>query len=448
MKIKTRFAPSPTGMLHVGNVRTALINMLYARHYNGTFILRIDDTDIIRSKKEYEEAIKQDLEWLGINWDETFSQSERLENYEHAKQILISSGRLYECYETQGELEIKRKLQLSSGRPPIYDRASLKLNEEQKKQYENSGRKPHYRFKLEGIAIKWQDLVKGQMHFEVTNISDPILIRGDGTMTYMISSTVDDIETKISHVVRGEDHVTNTAIQIQIFEALNAIPPQFGHLSLVKARDEKISKRIGGFEISALKNERFLEAMAINSFFANIGTSNNLVAYSDMSELIRNFDISKFSISSTTYVPEELDRLNEKLIHSLSFDNVKTRLEEINCNQIDEKFWEAIKPNLKNIYDAKLWWDICHDFNPSKAQDSDKDFLQIAAQLLPEGKLHENSWKLWTDEIKNNTNRAGKALFLPIRLAITSISSGPELAKLLPLIGREEIIARLNYAIE
>ena len=448
MTVKTRFAPSPTGMLHIGNARTALINMLYTRHFGGKFILRIDDTDLIRSKKEYEIAIKQDLKWLGINWDETFSQSQRLENYDQAKNKLINSGRLYECFETPEELEIKRKLQLSSGLPPIYDRASLKVSHEQKEKYKSSGRKPHYRFKLEGDIIEWEDLIKGPMHFEVINISDPIVIREDGSMTYMISSTVDDIDTEITHVIRGEDHVTNTAIQVQLFEALNCTPPAFGHLSLVKARDEKISKRAGGYEIAALRDEKHIEAMAINSFFANIGTSNNLVAYSDMSELIKKFDISIFSLSATTYMPEDLERLNEKLVHTLSFDAIKDRLKEIDIENISEEFWNGVRPNLKTIADAKLWWEICHNFSPQKADSEDTEFLAQASEFLPEEEMDDTSWKKWTLELQKHTDRRGKQLFLPIRKALTAMGHGPELATLLPLIGRQEIIKRLNSAIK
>ena len=267
-KIITRFAPSPTGFLHVGNSRTALINWLYARKNHGKFILRIDDTDLTRSTEEYKNAIIRDLKWLGLEWDESFNQNSRLDYYKKAKKILLESGRLYACYETQEELAIKRKLQLSRGLPPIYDRASLKLTKEQIDNYEQSGRKPHYRFLIQDSEIKWQDMVKGVISYQGSNLSDPIIIRADGTMTYMLCSTIDDIDYEISHIIRGEDHVSNTAIQIQMFEAFGAEIPLFGHLSLVKTKDDKISKREGGFEISALRDKENLEAMAINSFFS------------------------------------------------------------------------------------------------------------------------------------------------------------------------------------
>jgi len=444
MKIKTRFAPSPTGMLHIGNARTALINFLYAKHAGGSFILRIDDTDIARSKKEYEEAIKQDLNWLGMEWDAIFKQSNRLDKYEIVKQNLIESGRLYECYETSEEIEIKRKLQLSSGRPPIYDRAALNLTDAQKQKYKDSGRTPHYRFKLEGSKIEWNDLVKGNLHFEAGNISDPIVIREDGTMTYMICSTVDDIDLEITHVLRGEDHVSNTAIQIQIFEALGSTPPTFGHVSLVKAKDEKISKRVGGFEIESLRDEKFIEAMAINSFFANIGTSNQIHPYKNISELAENFDISKFSTSPTTYVPEDLERLNHKLLISLSFNEVKNRLSEIGADKIDKDFWEGVRPNLKTLDDAKSWWNICHNYQAKKASSNDIEFLQQAKEVLPRTELTNLTWKEWTKALNEKSGRSGKALFMPLRIALTGMEHGPELAELLPLIGREEVLSRLD----
>jgi len=296
-KVITRFAPSPTGFLHIGNARTALINWLYARKYNGKFILRIDDTDITRSTEEYKNAIIRDLKWLGLEWDESFNQNSRLNNYLIAKEKLLHSGRLYPCYETPEELAIKRKLQLSRGLPPIYDRASLKLTQDQIAAYEKMGRKPHYRFMVQDSEIKWHDMVKGIINYQGSNLSDPIIIRGDGTMTYMLCSTIDDIDYKISHIIRGEDHVSNTAIQIQMFEAFGTKAPDFGHLSLVKAKDDKISKREGGFDIANLRDNKGLEAMAINSFFALVGSSNNVVPNYNLQQLLDKFDISTYSIS-------------------------------------------------------------------------------------------------------------------------------------------------------
>lgn len=442
MNVITRFAPSPTGMLHIGNARTALINWLYARAHGGKFILRIDDTDLERSKPEYEKAIISDLKWLGFDWDDTFSQSSRMSKYEIVKEQLIKSGRLYECYETAEELDVKRKLQLASHKPPIYDRASLSLTDEQKDKFKEQGRKPHYRFRMSDSAIKWNDMVKGPMSYESNHIGDPILVRGDGTMTYMICSTVDDIEYNISHILRGEDHLTNTAIQIQIFEALGASLPSFGHLSLVHQREGKISKRVGGFEISSLRDIDGIEAMTINSFFSTIGTSEPVKIFDNMSGLVENFDINKFSKSPTTYLPEELDRLNHKFVISLEYKDIKDRLLEIGDEHITEDFWLAVQPNLQKLKELKDWWSICH--HTPEVEGLDVTFLKKAAELLPDGEITQDTWHEWTKKVAVSTGRSGKDLFMPLRLALTGMDHGPELKNLLPLIGRDSILARLS----
>lgn len=441
-KVITRFAPSPTGYLHVGNVRTALINYLYTKKYGGKFILRMDDTDLQRSKEEYKQAVIKDLQWLGLEWDESFNQLARLEKYEQAKQKLIDSGRLYACYETPEELEVKRKLQLSRGMPPIYDRAGLGLTEEKKQEYEKAGRKPHYRFLVKDADILWNDLVKGEIKYKGVNLGDPVIVRADGTMTYMLCSTVDDIEYEISHVIRGEDHVSNTAIQIQMFEALNGKPPVFGHLSLVKAKDEKISKRDGGFEISALRDSEYFEPMAINSFFANIGSSNQVLAYKMMAELIEKFDITTFSKSPTTFMPEELDLLNHKLLLKLEYVDVKERLQQLGFSYIDQQFWQAVRPNLKKITDIGDWWKICYEPELTDVSE-DEEFLAVATEYLPES-INDETWGIWTKKISKETGRKGKNLFMPLRIALTGKSSGPELKALLPLLERNEIIKRLS----
>lgn len=443
MTVITRFAPSPTGMLHIGNARTALINWLYAQKHGGKFILRIDDTDTQRSKDKYIDAIKEDMQWLGLHWDDSFRQSEKLEKYDSIKEQLIQQGRLYPCYETQEELELKRSLLLKNGKPPIYDRAALKLTDAQKKEHAEQGRKPHYRFLINHEEIAWNDMVKGPISYNGANLSDPIIVRGDGTMTYMLCSTIDDIDANITHVIRGEDHISNTAIQIQLFEALGAKAPSTGHLSLVKAKDDKISKRIGGFEIASLRDTAGLEPMAINSFFALIGSSQKVEFFKDSQGLIDGFDLSLFSKSPTTYLPEELERLNHKLIIHLSFDEIKTHLEQIGLDKLDEEFWLSVRPNLHTVMDVKTWWDVCRNFTASPAL-ADLDFLKIAASLLPAGDITEDTWKIWTKTISDTTGKKGKALFLPLRLAITGLEQGPELRSLLPLIGREEIINRLT----
>ncbi|ALN41477.1 glutamate--tRNA ligase [Rickettsia rhipicephali] len=445
-KVITRFAPSPTGMLHVGNIRAALLNWLYAKKHNGQFILRFDDTDLERSKQEYKDAIKEDLKFLNINWDQTFNQLSRLSRYDEIKNLLLDKKRLYACYETPEELELKRKFQLSKGLPPIYDRTSLNLTEEQAKKYIEQGRKPHYRFLVNHEPINWHDMIKGEVKYDGKALSDPIVIRADGSMTYMLCSVIDDIDYDITHIIRGEDHVSNTAIQIQMFEALNTTPPTFGHLSLIINKDEKISKRVGGFEIATLRKEVGIEAMAIASFFSLLGSSAQILPYKSMEKLANQFEISSFSKSPTIYQPEDLERLNHKLLISLDFDTVKERLKEIDAEYIDENFWLSVSPNLQKLRDVKDWWEICHQTPNVENLNLDKEYLKQAAELLPKGEITKDSWSIWTKEITNITGRKGKELFLPLRLALTARESGPEITGVLPLIDREEIIKRLTSA--
>ncbi|MCX4079495.1 glutamate--tRNA ligase [Rickettsia rhipicephali] len=445
-KVITRFAPSPTGMLHVGNIRAALLNWLYAKKHNGQFILRFDDTDLERSKQEYKDAIEEDLKFLNINWDQTFNQLSRLSRYDEIKNLLLEKKRLYTCYETPEELELKRKFQLSKGLPPIYDRASLNLTEEQAKKYIEQGRKPHYRFLVNHEPINWHDMIKGEVKYDGKALSDPIVIRADGSMTYMLCSVIDDIDYDITHIIRGEDHVSNTAIQIQMFEALNTTPPTFGHLSLIINKDEKISKRVGGFEIATLRKEVGIEAMAIASFFSLLGSSAQILPYKSMEKLANQFEISSFSKSPTIYQPEDLERLNHKLLISLDFDTVKERLKEIDAEYIDENFWLSVSPNLQKLRDVKDWWEICHQTPNVENLNLDKEYLKQAAELLPKGEITKDSWSIWTKEITNITGRKGKELFLPLRLALTARESGPEITGVLPLIDREEIIKRLTSA--
>ena len=442
-QIITRFAPSPTGKLHIGNTRTALINFLYARKHGGKFILRIDDTDLVRSTEEFKDAIAHDLKWLKLNWDETFTQSSRLARYGEAKAELIKLGRLYPCYETAEELDIKRKLQLSAGKPPIYDRSALKLSDLQKADYESKGRKCHYRFLVNDATIAWDDMVKGNLHYEGKHISDPIVIREDGSMTYMLCSTVDDMDYNISHIIRGEDHVSNTAIQKQMFEAFGATPPEFGHLSLVKSLTEKISKRNGGFDIESMRDVVGLEAMAINSFFASIGSSNPVTPYTKMQDLIEHFDIGAFSKSPTTYMPDDLLRINHKMVVNMEYEDVLAHLNLIGAAHISKDFWNAVRANLDTVSDAVDLWTMCHEM-PEESGALDKEFLETAAKLLPKEKIEDDSWSIWTRAISEATGLKGKNLFLPLRLALTGMEHGPEMGKLLPLIGYDEVIKRLH----
>ncbi len=377
MTIKLRFAPSPTGYLHLGNVRTALVNWLFARKTGGEFWLRIDDTDSDRSKAEYEAAIQEDLKWLGINWDGFFKQSEKFAEYEKAKQNLIASGRLYACYETPEELDVQRKMQASRSLPPIYNRASLKLTDEQKAKYETEGRKPHFRFLLEDKPIIWNDLVRGEVKFQATHMSDPVLVREDDVPLYTFASVVDDGEMGTSHVVRGEDHVSNTAVQVQIFEALGYKLPTFGHLALLKTKEGEMSKRVGGNDIRTLRDTGIMP-MAINSLLAHIGTSDAVEPFAKMEELVKLFDFKKFGRAPANYDFAELEKLNEKLLHKLPFSEVKNLIPFA-----DETFWLSVQANLKNISEAKMWWDILHGEISGNLNAEEKQFVKTTVALLP-----------------------------------------------------------------
>lgn len=436
---KTRFAPSPTGFIHIGNIRTALMCYLLAKQNNGEFWLRLDDTDTERSKEEYAQAIIQDLEWLGLGIDHMERQSARLARYEEVKQQLIESGRLYPCYETAQEIEVKRKMQLNRGLPPIYDRTALTLTDAQKQAFEAEGRQPHYRFKIDQSAIiQWQDLIRGDVHFEGQHLSDPVLIRENGNPTYMLPSTIDDMDFGISHVLRGEDHVTNTAIQIQLFEALGASVPVFAHHSLIKSKTGKISKREGGHDIAGMREEG-IEPMAFISYLARIGTSQPVEPFSSMEEVIAQFDLSHFSRASAIFDQEELERLNSKIVHGFSYQQVQNRRE---LAGIDKKFWDAVKDNLERVGDIHLWHHICREEIVPDIEDM--AFTKQACELLPDGNWDETTWSSWTNKVKEATGRKGKDLFMPIRKALTGRDNGPELKILLPLIGSEKAHRRLN----
>lgn len=443
--IRTRFAPSPTGLLHVGNIRTALINWLFARKHKGEFLLRIDDTDTTRSNPIYTEGIKQDLSWLGMDWDLYCHQKDRMAKYEEIKKFLINKGLLYACYETPEELAIKRKIQLSQSKPPIYDRASLKFTREKIEQYKQEGRRPHFRFKLSDKPIEWNDLVRGTVKYESISMSDPILIREDGSWTYMLCSVIDDIDFKISHIIRGEDHVSNTAIHIQLFESLEANPPLFAHLPRITSKASELSKRKGGFDIKSLREVLEIEAMTINNYLAKIGTSEPPSSYISLVPLINEFDIKKFHKSPTNYEQSDLIKLNHKLLSELSFQQVQPRIKDLNIGgEITPTFWATVKYNIERLSDIKLWYNICCQTLTPEIEEKDKEFLEESAKLLPEGEWDNNTWDIWVNTLKNKTNRKGKELFMPIRKALSSLSHGPELKFLLPLIGKTKATKRLN----
>ena len=436
-KVVTRFAPSPTGLLHVGNIRTALVNWLYARAMCGKFILRIDDTDPERSRQEYTDAIMQDLEWLGLTWDEVYYQSKRMDLYEDAKNQMIKSQRLYPCFETVEELELKKKVLLARNLPPIYERGALDLSDDEKAKLIHNGIKPHYRFFMNKKMISWNDGIRGEINFDPSNISDPVLVRGDGTMTYMIATIVDDIDLQITDIIRGEDHITNSAVHVQMFEAMGATPPNFAHLASIKSKDGKISKRLGGFDIKSLR-EAGVHPMSILSFFSKLGTSDPIEHFKTLESLTASFSMKRFGKAAVNYDLVELERLNGKLTHNLSFEEAKPFL----SNDIQPDFWEKVKTNLNNISEAMDWWKICNSVLTPTI--TDLELTTLASSVLPEGEWDENTWNIWMDKLKPMTYKKGKDLFMPIRLALTGLEHGPELKSLLPLLNRIQVTNRLK----
>ena len=447
MTVTVRFAPSPTGLLHVGNARQALINWLFASSRGGTYILRIDDTDQERSKQEYVDAIQEDLTWLGLDWGQIEFQSKRTADYEAAAEKLKQDGRLYACYETPEELELKRKRQLSMGRPPVYDRAALSLSDEDKAKYEAEGRSPHWRFELNHVDTTWDDLVRGPTSYNGAHLSDPVLIRADGTLLYMLPSVVDDIDMAITHVLRGEDHVTNTVAQIQLAEALGATAPGWGHISLLTDKSGKgLSKRLGSLSLSDLR-ESGLEAMSVTSLLAKLGTSDAVDARGDIQDLVNEFDLGHFSRATPKFDPADLEFLNAKVLHMMAFEEAKPRLSALGVEQAvldsqGEAFWNAVRPNLKQFKDVLSWWSIC--FTPTAPSIEDTTFIAQAADLLPDDPWDQETWGQWTSAVKAATDRKGKGLFLPLRMALTGMPHGPELGDLLPILGRERVMQRLK----
>lgn len=438
--VKVRFAPSPTGMLHVGNARTALISWLFARSKQGKFLLRIDDTDQERSKKEFEDAIIQSLEWLGMDWDENARQRDRFDRYNECIEKLKSEGRIYACYETSDELALKRKVLLNRGLPPIYDRAALDLSADEVTAFEAEGRSPHWRFKLTHTPIYWNDEVRGDVNFKGGDLSDPVVIREDGSPLYHLCSVIDDVDYNITHVIRGEDHVSNTATHIQMFEALGATPPKFAHLPLLSdGEGGKLSKRLGSLSIIDIRDEDGLEPMAVVSLMARLGTSDPIEAFRDVQPLIENFSFSKFGRGTPKFDSNDLLRLNKKILHETSFADVKARL---NIPEMDEIFWNTTRPNLNKLADAAEWWSVVN--GPVTPVIEDDEFATQAANLLPAAPWDENTWQEWTSAIKEQTGRKGKQLFMPLRQALTGMEHGPELAVLLPLIGPERALSRLQ----
>jgi len=455
MTVTVRFAPSPTGYIHIGNARTALFNWLYAMQNGGQFVLRFDDTDIERSRQEYADATLYDLHWLGIFPDHVKYQSQRFDVYDQAVETLKAKGVLYPCYETEEELELRRKIRRSRKMPPVYGREALALSEKEKAEFEAEGRKPHWRFLLPNYAsdpleprttkVTWDDIIKGKQTVDLASLSDPVLVREDGTYLYTLPSVVDDVDLGITHVIRGDDHVTNTGVQIEIFKALGAEPPVFGHHNLLTTvSGEGLSKRSGALSIGGLRDDG-VEPMSIASLAVLHGTSENVIACHNMAELAEHFDPATVSKSAAKFDPDELVTLNRTILHQMDFRNAQDRLGAHGVSGVHaEEFWNVVRGNLDRLQDAAGWWRIVREgpHEPVAFSAEDLAFVRSAFDVLPEEPWDRTTWKTWTGAVRESSGRKGKQLFTPLRLAITGRESGPELAELLPLIGRDAMLAR------
>ncbi|WP_093315884.1 glutamate--tRNA ligase [Sphingomonas jatrophae] len=438
--IVTRFAPSPTGRLHVGNIRTALVNWLLARGGGGRFLLRLDDTDAARSTAAFAEAIEADLAWLGLNPDDRVRQSDRADLYEAEFARLIAAGRVYPAYESPEELELKRKLRAARGLPPLYDRAALALTAEERAAKEAEGTPSHWRFRLDhGSPITWDDQVRGEQRFDPALLSDPVVRRADGSWLYLLPSVIDDIDMGITHVVRGEDHVSNTAAQIQMFEALGAAPPVFAHLALLTGSEGALSKRLGSLGVDALRDEG-IEAVSLAALLARIGTRRPVEPVDSVEALAKGFDLADFGRAPARFDMAELEALNTRILHALPFDAVAARLPD----GMDAAAWKAIRPNLTRLSEAADWWAVVTtDPALPELTAEDRAFLARAADLVAAG---ASDWAGLTAALKAETGRKGRGLFLPLRLALTGRDHGPDMAALLPLIGQDRALARLKAA--
>ena len=436
MSVVTRFAPSPTGRLHVGNIRAALHNFLFARKHWGTFILRIDDTDRERSTAEFDQAIRDDLEWMGLTPDKIVRQSERFDLYEREFQRLNDAGRVYACYETPEELELRRKVLLGRGLPPVYERrpANAPVPE---------GRQPHWRFRLDHDApIIWNDLIRGEQRFDPKLLSDPVVRREDGSWLYLLPSVIDDVDLEITHVVRGEDHVSNSAAQIQMFEALGAKPPGFAHEALLVAAEGKLSKRLGSYGAEHLRAEG-VEPMAMLAVLARIGTSQPVEPVASLDELAASFDFSTFGRAPAHFDPKEVELVNARLLHKLDYTAVAHRLP----SDATEEDWLLLRPNLERLSDFPVWYAVLHgDIEPPELSHEERLLVKDAAAIAEKLDWPAEPWRALTDELKQSSGKKGRELFHPLRLALTSRESGPEMAGLVARMGKDRAIKRLEAA--
>ncbi|MFZ4409930.1 MAG: glutamate--tRNA ligase [Paracraurococcus sp.] len=441
--MKLRFAPSPTGYLHVGNARAALVNWLLARQLGGQVLLRLDDTDTERSKAEYAEALEEDLRWLGLDWDEQFRQSDRLPLYAAAAEKLKASGRLYPCFESEEELRFKREQQLRQKRPPIYDRGALRMTKEQYERALANGKTPYWRFKLNLRIVEWQDGVLGRRAVKLPTLSDPVLIRADGSPLYTFTSVVDDLDSRVTHIVRGEDHVTNTGVQIDLWEALGgrAESLSFAHLPLLTDADGgPLSKRLGSLSLRQLRRDG-VEPAALAGYLAALGTAQDPVVGMPR-DLVAGFRLTAISHSAARFDVQQLLALNRKHLHGASFESVRALLPE----GADAAFWDAIRGNLDLLGEARAWFEVTHGTVVPPPQPGEEEYLRAALDALPPGPWDDSTWGAWTTALKEATSRKGKALFLPLRLALTGEEHGPEMKTLLPLIGPDRAALRLRMA--
>jgi glutamyl-tRNA synthetase len=439
MSTIVRFAPSPTGRIHIGNARTAILNWLMSRKEKGQFILRYDDTDVARSTQEFANGIATDIAWLGIVPDRVEWQSKRFARYDAVVADMKAKGLLYPCYETADELERRRKRQEARGGSRTYDRAALKLTADERAALEAQGRKPHWRFKLDHRVIEWNDLIRGPQHTDLASQSDPVLVREDGSYLYTLPSVIDDIDFGITHVIRGEDHVTNAGVQVAITEALGGKPPIYAHHSLLVGADGKgLSKRIGSLSIASMR-EQGLEPMAVVSHAALLGTSDNIHPCADIQELVDGFDLTKISRAPGRFDEKDLNTLNAKLLHMLPWDAVKHRLPDQT-----EAFWLAIRGNIEKFSETEFWDDVIQQDLKIDPAAEDVEFIAKARAALPPEPWDGTTWKQWTDALKTTTDRKGKSLFMPLRMVLTGMDHGPELAALLPLIGRQKVLDRMG----
>ncbi len=445
MSCKVRFAPSPTGFMHIGNARIAIINYLFCKKNNGTFLLRIDDTDVLRSTKEFEDAIMRDVAWLGISHDEFFRQSERIDRYSEIRDKLIASGALYKCYETQEELDYKRKNAISKGNPPVYDREALKLTEAERQKLDDSGTPHYWRFKLPNKTVSWKDLIMGEISYDLNSVSDPVIMKADGTYLYTYSSVIDDIDSGITHIIRGQDHVTNTAVQIAMFEEIAGYNLEFAHLSLLVGKDgSQFSKRLGSLNLGNIRDEG-VEPMAINSLLATLGSSSDTVPFNSMDALVEYFDLSKFSTNSPKFDVEDILKINKKLLHIKSYEEIVKEIGELNCPS--RNVFEVIRENVDSLKDYSIWKNVFSEEykSPAKYSIEEQNVLRKASKILGDLEtLDETTGNTFMDSVKEKTGASGKSLYMPLRRALTGMDHGPNIVQIMVILGKEKALKRFR----